>query len=579
LAVALVIALALALAACGSGAPEKDSGEAASQEGNAAQEDGATQESDTSQESDASQKDSASEGSDAAQEGTPEAEGEGGAPSGTSVVIGIPGSLSSLDVNQEAGILNYYAGAIVNEGLIGIDNTGKVIPALAESWEDENATVWKFKLRTDAKFSDGTPVTADDIVWSIERAKDPERSPGVSIYFPDYVQTVEETSDTEVTITLDGPHAGFIWAVSNAGGLFVNQKEWGEKAEADGAIGSPKNLLLGSGPYKVTEFEPGSHATFEAVDTWWGGKPELASIRFDFIEDDATRLLAFTQGDIDFALNIPVDQAEQWEAVEGSTVEFVADRSYYGLTFDPSVKPFDDEHVRKAVAYAIDAKSIVDGSILKGHAQVATAITAPEQFASVLSTDEANARLAAITHYEYSIEKAKEELALSGSKDGFETTVYYPDAYQNTGKASLVIAEALKEIGVTLDVKEIPLDQWLNEVGDGKQGIAWMIYFPTTAEPGEVAAWLLNAQGPGSNPANWTDDEAAALTAKILSASSLEAEVDPTVEGNDIAQKQGIYAPVWWGQSAIAYNGNLAVTDYGSYTLISQNWPLHFEVK
>jgi peptide/nickel transport system substrate-binding protein len=265
--------------------------------------------------------------------------------------------------------------------------------------------------------------------------------------------------------------------------------------------------------------------------------------------------------------------------VDGATVEFIADRSYYGLTLDPTVKPFDDEHVRKAVAYAVDAAGIVEGSILTGHAQVATAITAPEQFASVLSIEEANSRLAAITHYEYDIQKAKDELAQSNSKDGFETTIYYPDSYQNTGKASLVIAESLKEIGVTLDVKEIPLDQWLNEVGDGNQGVAWMIYFPTTAEPGEVAAWLLDAQGHPSNPANWTDENVAALAAQILSASTLEGEVEPTIEGNDIAQQQAIYAPVWWGQSAVAYGQKIVLEEYGSYTLISQNWPQQFTVK
>jgi peptide/nickel transport system substrate-binding protein len=535
----LALVMAFAFAACGGGASDAGSSSSAA-------------------------------GSEATSSGSDEGTGDG-----QSFIVGIPGSLSTLDVNQEAGILNYYISAIVNEGLVSIDNDGKVIPALAESWEDENATVWKFKLRSDTKFSDGSPVTADDIIWSIERAQDPERSPGVSIYFPEYVQKVEKTSDSEITITLDGPHAGFIWAVSNAGGLFVNQKAWGEAASS---IGSPQDLLLGSGPYKAVEFEPGSHATFEATDTWWGGKPGIQTIRFDFIEDDATRLLAFTQGDIDFALNIPVEQSEQWEAVDGAKVEFIADRSYYGLTLDQTVKPFDDEHVRKAVSYAIDAKSIVEGSILKGHAQIATAITAPEQFASVLSTEEANEKLAAITHYEYDIEKAKAELAQSGSPNGFETTIFYPDAYQNTGKASLVIADALKEIGITLNVKEIPLDQWLNEVGDGNQGVAWMIYFPTTAEPGEVAGWLLDAQG-AANPANWTDEKAAALTATILSAESLEAEVEPTIEANDIAQQQAIYAPVWWGQSAIAYGDKLTVDGYGSFTLISQNWPQKFAVK
>jgi peptide/nickel transport system substrate-binding protein len=503
------------------------------------------------------------------------------------LVIGVPGSIKSLDVNREAGILNYYLAAIVNEGLVSINNEGQVVPALAESWDDGgDASVWTFKLRADAKFSDGSSVTAEDIIWSIERAQNPKESPGVNSYFPDYIQSVEKTADDEITIKLEGSHAGFIWAVSNAGGLFVSQKAWGEAAKA---IGSSEDLLLGSGPYKVTEFNPGSNATFEATGTWWGGETNIKKIRFDFIEDDATRLLAFTSGDIDFALNIPVEQSEQWEKVDGATVESIGDRSYYGLTFDETVKPFDDEHVRRAVSYAVDAKSIVDGSILKGHGQPATAVTPPEQFASVLSNDEANEKLAAITHYEFDIDKAKEELAQSGSPGGFETTITYPDSYQNTGKASLVIADSLKELGITLNVKEIPLEQWLDEIGDGNQGVGWMIYIPTTAEPGEIASWLFDAQGlykdpttgeeSSTNPANWTNKEAAALAADILSAASLEAEVAPTLEANEIAQQQAIYAPVWWGQSAVAYSDIITVTDYNTYTLTSQNWPQQFAYK
>ncbi|MDR2486361.1 MAG: ABC transporter substrate-binding protein [Clostridiales Family XIII bacterium] len=504
------------------------------------------------------------------------AENSPGTASSDALVVGIPGEIATLDVNQEAGILNYYLAAIANEGLVSIGNDGKVVPALAETWDSQDATVWTFKLREDAKFWDGSPVTADDVIWSIERARDPERSPGVVVYFPEYVQTVEKTGDYEIKVTLDGAHAGFIWAMSNAGGLFVNKKEWGEAAES---IGSPGDLLMGSGPYKATEFEPGSHATFEAVDTWWGGALTIPTIRFDFIKDAQTMLLAFTQGDLDFALNIPVDQSEQWEQVEGAKVEYVADRSYYGITFDQGVAPFDDIHVRKAFSYAIDAQGIIDGSILKGHASPATAITPPEQFAAAISLDEAKQRLAELTHYAFDLAKAKEELAQSKVPDGFETTIYYPDAYQNTGKASLVIADALKQIGVTLDVKEIPLDQWLGEVGDGKQGAAWMIYFPTTAEPGEIAGWLLSANGPGSNPANWQNDEVAVLTDKVMSAASLEDEVDPAIEGNEIAQQNAIYAPVWWGQSAVAYQGAVTVQGYNSYTLISQNWPQHFTLQ
>ncbi|MDR1271468.1 MAG: ABC transporter substrate-binding protein [Clostridiales Family XIII bacterium] len=489
------------------------------------------------------------------------------------LTIGVSGTISSLDVNQEAGILNYQLAALTQEGLVSMGNDGEIVPSLAESWTDEDATVWKFKLREGAKFHDGTDVTADDVVYSIERAMDPEQSPGVSIYFPDYVDTVEKTADDEITVTLDGSHAGFIWAVSNTGGLLVTPKAWSEEA---GAIGSPTDLIVGSGPYKVVDFEPSSHVTYEAVDTWWGGAPALTSLRVDFFGDEETRLLAFTQGDIDFALSIPVENADNWEKVEGATIEYYPERSYYGLTFDPTVEPFDDIHVRKAVALAVDKESIVSGSILEGHSEVASAITPPEQFVAVLSADEAKEQLDTITQYNYDIDAARAELAQSKVPDGFTTTIYYPDAYKNAGEASLAIADTLLEIGIKLEVKEIPLEQWLNEVGDGNQGIAWMIYLATTAEPGEIVAWLCDAQGSGINPANWTNEAAAEQVRLILSAESLEAQVPPTIESNEIAEQEAVYQPLWWGEAAIAWQEGVTVKDFTSFSLLSPDWPKLF---
>jgi peptide/nickel transport system substrate-binding protein len=494
----------------------------------------------------------------------------GATKTGGTLTVGLAGSLSSLDVNEEAGILNYYVGALTQEGLVGLSNDGELVPGLAESYDAGDLSTWVFKLRKDAKFQDGSAVTAEDIVYSIERARDPEQSPGVAVYWPEYITKVEATADDEITISLDGPHSSFVWAVSNAGGLFVTPKAW---AEGAGTIGSPTDLIVGSGPYKATEFEPGSHLTLEAVDTWWGGTPKYEKIVFDFYADENARQLAFTQGDIDFAIGISADQDSQWNS-GGGTVEYLADRSYYGLTFDPNVAPFDDENVRKAVAYAVDKKSIVEGSILGGHAQVATAIPSPEQLAAAQDLDEANKTLADVTHYDFDLEKAKEALAASKSAKGFEFTLNYPDAYQQVGQASLAIAESLKELGITAKVEEQPLDNWLNEIGGG-QGLGWMIYFPTTAEPAEITAWLLDASGEGANPANWTNEEVAELNAESLSV-PIEEQVPPVVAGLNIAQGQAIYQPVWWGQGVNAFKKDVSYDDFTSYSLLSANWASRF---
>ncbi|MCL2864474.1 MAG: ABC transporter substrate-binding protein [Lachnospiraceae bacterium] len=491
--------------------------------------------------------------------------------------IGVSGSISTLDINQEAGILNYYISALVGEGLVGINNNGQITAGLAQRWYTDDYITWSFIVGDNSMFSDGSPVTIDDIIWSIERAMDPLQSPGVALHFPADIQAITKVSDTQLDIVLSEPTPGFIWAVSNVAGLSVTSKAWAEHADS---IGSPQDLLLGSGPFQVIEFSPGSHVILEAQDYWRESdsrseQGNIRRIRFDFITDDATRLLAFTQGSIDFALNIPIEQSEQWEAVDGAQVDFYADRSYYGLTLDVTHPPFDNEYVRQAVAYSVNAAGIVN-SVLRGNATVATAITPPEQFASAIDIEEARTLLADVTHFTYNLERAQKAFDQSGVAT-FETTIYYPDSFPSVGQASLVIADSLTQIGIITNVVEIPIDQWLAEIGSN-QGIAWMILFATTAQPQDMVTWLLSAAGPGSNPANFADEEIARLMANVVTEPA-EAGIDDLIKAHDLAQAQAIYVPVWWGQAASAWNRNIAVSDFNSYTLLSQNWVQHFTLQ
>jgi peptide/nickel transport system substrate-binding protein len=487
------------------------------------------------------------------------------------LTVALGSQLGTLSVNQQAGIANYQVAALTQEGLLGLDNSGKLVPALAESWDNTGGTVWRFKIRQGVTFSDGTPLTTDDILFSIALARDPKKSPGVSVYWPSYITSVKKTGDWEISITLDSPHIGFGAEVSNAGGLFVTSKAFYTKAKN---YGSATDLILGTGPYQVTEFDPSTHVTLARVDSYWGGAIGPKTVRIDFVTDDATRLVAFQQGQADVSLTVPLDQADQWAAVSGASVQYYSDRSYQGLTFDPNVAPFSDIHVRKAVAHAIDSAGIVQG-ILKGKAEVATGIDSPQQLASLVGLDAAKAGVAGLPAASYSLEEAKNELAQSSVASGFKTTLTYPTGYAAVGKASLAIAESLGKIGITVEVKEIPLDQWLSEVGNGKQGVAWMIYLPTTATPNEVSSWLLAAGGTGTNPANWKNDEVAKEVASVGTLTDKTKQFDTILAATKTALEEGIYAPVYWGQAAVALRPGIAASQFGSFTL-QTNWAAAF---
>ena len=479
------------------------------------------------------------------------------------VTLGSSSAISTLSVNQEAGSANYQLAALFQEGLTGLDAEGNTIPALATDWSTDDNLTWVFNLRKNVKFHDGTTLTADDIVFSINTARDAALSPGLSTYWPDYIEGAEKTGDYQVTITLNTENVDFDTQLSNASGLFVTSQAFWEEAGSE--YGSSKGLIVGTGPYKVTEFDSSSHVTLERFADWWSDAEGPKKVRVDFIPEDSTRLLAFQDGSIDASLNVPVTNVDEWK--QDGTISTYSDRSYYGLTFDPTVAPFDDEHVRRAVAYALDKESIVSG-ILKGYATVATGIDAPEQLAGWAgSVKKAQKLVKDLGVLEFSIKKAKAELKKSSQPDGFSTTLTYPTGYAAVGQASLALAESLKKIGIELEVNEITLDQWLSEVGNGEQGVAWMIYNPTTSTPNEITSWLLAAGGAGANPANWTDDEVAEKTDSIYGLSGDKERLDIVLETTKTALEQAIYAPAWWGQALIATKEGVEFKNSGSYWL------------
>ncbi|WP_188042822.1 ABC transporter substrate-binding protein [Changpingibacter yushuensis] len=472
------------------------------------------------------------------------------------VTIALPGSLSTLDVAQEAGSLNYQIATITSEGLLGVNADGELVPALAEAWSQPDATTYVFSIRQDAKFTDGTPVTVDDILFSIDLARDPDRSPSTSIYWPEGL-TVEQTGDWEITFTLAEANVAFAWTPTAVGGLWVTSRSFYENA---GTYGSSADLILGTGAYEVVEFQPDSHVTFRAVDTWWGGTPDVKEIDVEFIPDENTRLLAQQSGETDISLGISLDQSEHWDSIAGSSVEYVSDRSYVGLTFDASVEPFDDIHVRKAVAHALDRESIVS-TVLHGKGEVATGLSSPAQLGSSIGEDKARELLSSLTTFDFDLTAAKAELAQSKVPNGFDLELTYPNSGPQLGQAALTLADNLSELGINLSVTEVPIEEWISKVGTGDYGLYYMWYLPTTGDPGEIPGWLLN---PG-NPAQYENDEVFSHMASSSTDLNDLTRAESIIAANEIAQADVAYAPAWWGVSATAFTDNLTPQDYTAY--------------
>jgi peptide/nickel transport system substrate-binding protein len=333
-----------------------------------------------------------------------------------------------------------------------------------------------------------------------------------------------------------------------------------------GKIGASTAKFVGSGPYQVASFVPDSHVELVRSEHWTGTAPKVARIRFNFVADDNTRLLAWQDKQAEMSLNVPLSQAARWAGSAQSRVVYEPDRSYVGLTFNLTAKPFDDPHVRRAVAYAIDRTSLVN-DILKGKAQIATALSTPEQFAGVWSSSEAVSRLSAGPQYAFDLTKAKAELAQSSVPTGFTASLSYPNTGPQLGTAALAFAASLKQIGITLNVQELAIEQWLAALGKAP-ALSYMWYFNTTGDPGELPNWFLQT----GNPANYKN---ATVQATMVKAA---AESDPATRAALLLQAQAAeaadlaYLPLWWGQAATAFTDSIGVKNFSSYTLLTE-WP------
>src|SRR5689334_18242385 len=264
-----------------------------------------------------------------------------------------------------------YIGAImslVQEGMLAFGDDLSLVAATADKWEQSDPVTFKYHLRQGVTFGDGSPLTPDDIVATTKFHLDPNSGSQLAAFYSS-VASVEATGPDEVTIKLKVPNVQFRYTAAHMAG-FIFQKKQLEAHPKD--IGTPDVLVLGTGPYKLTEFAPGDHAVLEANPAYWGTKAVAKKITFQAIADRQTRLLAMQNGDIDGTFDLSISDIDQWKALKNVDVITAPSLGIYCLTLDHSAPPFDDIHVRKAIAYAVDREGLVM-ALLKGNGEAAVA--------------------------------------------------------------------------------------------------------------------------------------------------------------------------------------------------------------
>lgn len=353
-----------------------------------------------------------------------------------------------------ANILNHIFDRLTNQ-----DIDAKIGPMLATEWtmRADDKTIWDFKLNPAAKFSDGQPVTADDVIFSWKRASDPANEiVGNTQYLLNNMKITDITATDEHTVAIKTEQP----SVTLPGFLaefYILPQHYYEGLDRETASQKP----LGSGPFKLQEWVKDDHLTMVRNDAYWGTPASIQSIIWRPVPEAATRLAELQSGGADLIDNLPPDKAKDVEA-SGMRVANVATgrRIYIGLTQynNPALQ---DKRVRQALNYAVDFDAI-SAALLNGAGKRAgTNVNPPWQNAEV-------------TPYPFDVAKAKSLLAEAGwtdsdgngfvDKDGQELKLTFDSPngrYIKDLDISQAVAQFLMDAGVNVEVAP---QEWSNYV-------------------------------------------------------------------------------------------------------------------
>ncbi len=366
-----------------------------------------------------------------------------------------PVSFDPADFNSSRASLICYSS--YDTLLVFSEDGTEVLPNLAESWEQVDDLTYKYKIRSDIKFSDGSDMTMDDVIFSLERIKLPETAASMSYLF-EKVESFEATGDFELTVKLSEPDSTWQFVPATSPCTIVSKAAVEAAGEEYGTVNN--QTVVGTGPYILDSWSSATEITLKKNENYWGDKTKQIwdSVSVSIISDTTATALAAQNGDLDYVhLNITPENYEMYESMKDmSFTTYDSTVSKY-LAFNTAKAPFDDVNFRKACAYAINSAEITD-AIGLGYAEKSEAFVLPKP---MYYMDEAawESADASAAKFDFDLDKAKEALAASAYPEG--TTINLYTSAVNKAMAEIVQYH-LAQIGVTVEITE-----YLNSEGYG----------------------------------------------------------------------------------------------------------------
>ncbi len=328
---------------------------------------------------------------------------------------------------EHAGTASITVKLQLFRGLLGYDPNGRIRPEIAESYRLEGDRSYVFKIRDNAKFQNGAPVTAADVQYSLAQITLPSSTAYLRDQFKN-VASVEVVDPKTVRITLHEPTPAFPGDLAGPYAVIIH---------ADSAKQNP-NAPVGAGPFKLTHFEKGVGLDFERFDGFY--KPNLPAspkLRMTAYADENLRVAALESGDVDIIEYVPWQSMSEIQANKRLVLQETFGPFMY-LVYNVTSGPFADARVRQAVSYAVNRPDVIKSAFM-GHGKVLDGL--PIEPSSEFY-DEAAADL-----WPQDIDKARALLAEAGHADGFKTVMLTNSTYSMHQDTAVVVQQFAAGLG------------------------------------------------------------------------------------------------------------------------------------
>ena len=485
--------------------------------------------------------------------------------------------VASMDPQIAVDEASFGVISAVTEGLYSIDKDGKPILAMAEDVQkSEDGLNYTFTLK-DAKWSNGTAVTANDFVFAWRRLVNPDTASeyafiaGIAgIKNADEIaageKSIEELGvtakdDKTLVVELSTPVTFFESLMAFPSFLPVNEAFY---TEAGDNFATTVDTILANGPYKVSAYEPAA-TTIELVknDTYWDADAvKLDGIKFQVIKEAQQAMLAYQNGDLDIA-TLAGEQVDQFK--EDPEFTNIMEGYLWFISPNLEVPGIENQNLRKALALSYDKEAIVN-NILKDGSVVAD-FAVPKLLAT--GPDGKDFRETADTYFTTDKEKALEYFNLAKTELGKETFTYsmlVEDTEASQNVAQFIQAEIQATLpGVTINLEVMPKKNRVERMQEGDFEFVLTRWGPDYADP--MTYLDMWSTGNSNNYGLWSNAEYDEI---ITSAKSGKLALDPEARWEElkraeyIAMEDAVILPVYQKGSAVMIKSNVENVEFHS---------------